>query len=177
MNNSSYAKELITNTLFELLKSKSIDEITISEITKKAQVGRTTFYRNFKSKDDIIEQHLIKITDNFLEKNNNFFNSHNIKKFTIEIFNYFNEFKTLTKYMQNSNSINCVNKQLHRLITQDNKYKSDYTKCFHLGGIYNVYLQWIANGQKETPEEIANILITSMETIINKYNLARDENI
>lgn len=36
------------------MKEKSFDGITISEITKNADLDRTTFYRNFRSKEDIL---------------------------------------------------------------------------------------------------------------------------
>ena len=40
--------------LIELLKTKDLDDITVSELTKKAGVARVTFYRNYVSLADII---------------------------------------------------------------------------------------------------------------------------
>lgn len=41
-------KNFITEALIKLLKNKTLDKITITEITNKAGVGRASFYRNFK---------------------------------------------------------------------------------------------------------------------------------
>lgn len=43
----------IALALNELSKSKSFDEITVSEICKAASVSRSTFYRFFSSKEDV----------------------------------------------------------------------------------------------------------------------------
>ena len=47
-------KTNITNALFELLKEKSISEISITEIIVKAKVARASFYRNYSSKESVI---------------------------------------------------------------------------------------------------------------------------
>lgn len=52
----TYVKKQITLALLELLKEKAIDEISISELTKKAQVGRVSFYRNYQTKEDILKE-------------------------------------------------------------------------------------------------------------------------
>ena len=59
MNNeqkNSYVKEQITKTLLRLLETKNIDDISISELTNAAEIGRVSFYRNYKSKEDILRQ-------------------------------------------------------------------------------------------------------------------------
>jgi len=44
----------LRTALFELIKEKEYDEISIEEITTRANVGRTTFYLHFKDKDDLL---------------------------------------------------------------------------------------------------------------------------
>ena len=55
-------KEWIIEAFIDLLKTKSFEEIKTTEICKKAQVSRNTFYRKFNSKNDIVE----KIADNLI---------------------------------------------------------------------------------------------------------------
>lgn len=50
------AKSLIVEALFELLQKQSFEKISITAITQKAGVSRLSYYRNFKSKEDIVEQ-------------------------------------------------------------------------------------------------------------------------
>lgn len=40
--------------LLELIKEKNYEDISIEEITERANVGRTTFYLHYKDKDDLL---------------------------------------------------------------------------------------------------------------------------
>lgn len=44
----------ITHTLFHLMQTKSLSEITITELVKGAGVARASFYRNYDSKEDVL---------------------------------------------------------------------------------------------------------------------------
>lgn len=46
--------KLFVKALYELLEVKDIEEITVSEIAKQTEVGRTTFYRSFDTVTDVL---------------------------------------------------------------------------------------------------------------------------
>lgn len=50
-----YTKHYIVQALFRLMADYSYEKISILDIVKKAGVGRATFYRYFKSKEDVIK--------------------------------------------------------------------------------------------------------------------------
>lgn len=50
-------RELLRNTLVRLIREKDYDEITIQDITDRANLGRTTFYLHYQSKDDLLLDH------------------------------------------------------------------------------------------------------------------------
>ena len=60
-------KNNITNALFELLKEKSISEISITEIIEKAKVARASFYRNYSSKESVITTLIQDILNEYLK--------------------------------------------------------------------------------------------------------------
>ncbi len=60
------SKEWIANAFFTLLKKKTYDAITISEIAKKADLSRRTFYRAFSCKQDIIAYMFEKIFPDYI---------------------------------------------------------------------------------------------------------------
>ena len=55
---NAYVVEHLTSSMLELLKEKPINEISISELCGMAGVGRTSFYRNYKEKEDIIKAYV-----------------------------------------------------------------------------------------------------------------------
>lgn len=58
---NTYVIEHITDAMLDLLKHKSIEDISISELVDQAQVGRASFYRNYRSKEDVIKTFLDKM--------------------------------------------------------------------------------------------------------------------
>ncbi len=52
---SKMMKEYIIEATLLLMKKHNFSEISIGEITNKAGVNRSTYYRNFHSKEEIIE--------------------------------------------------------------------------------------------------------------------------
>lgn len=51
---TDYLKECMGTALLELMKEKPIEKISIEEMTAKADVGRSTYFRYFKSKDEVL---------------------------------------------------------------------------------------------------------------------------
>lgn len=47
-----FIRECMAETLIKLIKTKSLSEITITELTKTAGVLRMSHYRNFNSKEE-----------------------------------------------------------------------------------------------------------------------------
>jgi AcrR family transcriptional regulator len=52
---------LITTSFVGLLSRRSYDRIRVSDITRKARVGRATFYAHFASKDALLEAELSRV--------------------------------------------------------------------------------------------------------------------
>ncbi|GLB46494.1 TetR family transcriptional regulator [Philodulcilactobacillus myokoensis] len=61
MRNKYKTRDKIINGFLELLKDHSYQEITIKDICKKASVSRMTYYRNFHTKEDLINYHFNQI--------------------------------------------------------------------------------------------------------------------
>jgi AcrR family transcriptional regulator len=47
-------RQSLRTALFELIKEKGYDAISIEEITERANVGRATFYLHYKDKEDLL---------------------------------------------------------------------------------------------------------------------------
>lgn len=46
-------KQVLFNALMKLVSEKPFDKITVQEILEQANIGRTTFYTHFQSKEDL----------------------------------------------------------------------------------------------------------------------------
>ena len=65
---NAYVVEHLTSSMLALLEEKPIGEISISELCDIAGVGRTSFYRNYGEKEDIIRAHIKCLSQDWVEK-------------------------------------------------------------------------------------------------------------
>lgn len=65
---NAYVREHLTDALLELLEKKPLGEISISELCDMASVGRTSFYRNFETKEDILKTHIEHLFSGWVSK-------------------------------------------------------------------------------------------------------------
>ncbi|MBX3085828.1 MAG: TetR/AcrR family transcriptional regulator [Anaerolineae bacterium] len=61
-------KKLLFDALMELIKEKSFADITLEDITKRADVARTTFYLHYKDKDELLFDGTRAMYDELLER-------------------------------------------------------------------------------------------------------------
>lgn len=55
---NAYVLKHLTEAFLLLFAEKPIEDISISELVDKAGVGRASFYRNYKCKEDILKVHI-----------------------------------------------------------------------------------------------------------------------
>ncbi|MBZ0305227.1 MAG: TetR/AcrR family transcriptional regulator [Anaerolineae bacterium] len=58
-------RQLLRSALVELMKEKGFDAITIQDVTDRANVGRTTFYLHYSSKEDLLLDHHAELQTQF----------------------------------------------------------------------------------------------------------------
>ncbi len=155
--------QYITNSLFELMKVKAYNEISITEITDKAKVNRVSFYRNFTSKEDIIDKWIKFTTQNFLSKSDISYQKDSTLDYFTKLFTHLEKYKTEAMLIYNANLFNLLKNEFdNNLINLHKKEYSNYKSYFLAGGIFNVYYFWLINGCKETPHQVAEKLVDLM---------------
>jgi AcrR family transcriptional regulator len=61
-------RKALREALFELIREKNYDQITVEEITERANLGRTTFYLHYKDKEDLLLEDFIDLIDEMVGK-------------------------------------------------------------------------------------------------------------
>ena len=62
-NSNFFSRDCMVQALIQLLKTKSLSNITITELTERAGVSRMTYYRNYHSLDEIFSSYLKDLVD------------------------------------------------------------------------------------------------------------------
>ena len=66
MAKTSKAKQAVFNAMLALLKTNGFDDITVTEIIEKASISRTTFYRMFEDKYDLLDKFTFAMLEKFV---------------------------------------------------------------------------------------------------------------
>jgi AcrR family transcriptional regulator len=61
------ARDAALNIFDELMREKRYGKITVQDILKRAQIGRTTFYTHFTSKKDVLKEPINRLRDSLIE--------------------------------------------------------------------------------------------------------------
>jgi len=175
MDYKNLTREYIFESFFKLLESFPYEKISVSQITNKAGVSRMSFYRNFKSKEDLVKESLTK-TISYLQsiiKNLEIKNEYTIIK---SFFETFKEFKSLLMALADSSISKTLTdltmKKLKENFPEDKFNKTQkYFPIFHYSAITSVMFEWLKNGCEESPEEMSRFLcsLTSFD-IYEQFN-------
>lgn len=145
-------RESITEALLRLMKKKDFVNITISELTKLAGVGRVSFYRNYETKEDVLKQYMAQISSEWWSKNHSE-NPTTLWKMTFEIFELL---KPTVLLLRNAH----LDSLLYDFIKEGTKLedapttKEGYQRAMFAGIAFGLYNHWLDNGMKETSEEL-----------------------
>ena len=153
------SKDKIVKSLIELMETHEFEEITVKDISELAEVNRSTYYRNFKSKEDIIKYKLESIMDEYMGE----FESKTDKtketyiRTILETFLKHEEFLKIIHKQNQSYILQKVLVNYFNNILREASKKEMYQVYYHIGGIYNFIICWIENDMKDQPESLAKI--------------------
>lgn len=145
---SLHTQQQIEHALFKLLQKKPYTEISIAEITRKAKVSRTSFYRNYDQKDEVIAQFLFNQYHNFIAD----IDQHNLRTFKQQLTAYLEFFKDNPQLMKllldagfEGELLNFQTKYLKKLMSvyHSDVHLPDYTIAYQSGGIYMLLVWWV----------------------------------
>ena len=146
------------------MAQKDFLNITINEITDKAGVNRSTYYRNFSSKEDIVKFYFSNIMQNYLDEYKTSKN-HSFENYMLTLFKHFHKYKKELLLIYKNGlaylTLNVLNYQFEKSRAEKNiSIEEQYKLYFHTGGIYNFYILWFSHDMKETPEELTKITLS-----------------
>ena len=154
--------ESIIEAMWELLNTKSFENISVSELVERAGVGRVTFYRNFASKEDVLKRSLNSELKYWLTQRNIDLSDWTDAHLLIALRQFFDFW-----YKEQEKIRLLINNHLDYLLEDslDIYFKErlgDLTDDFHLqfivGGFFRVLKTWIVGGCKENPDDIMEIM-------------------
>ena len=136
-------KFYISSTLFKLLKSKDIYNISISELSREANISRSTFYNNFSNIIEVVDYRLDLIINDIL--NLYIINKHrkrSINEFFIQFFKYIEKNKPIFLIIKDK-IIKLFKEKLDNVFLENDNNFNDY--IIKSGSIINIVYLFLEN--------------------------------
>jgi AcrR family transcriptional regulator len=179
-------KELLKNTLVDLIEEKGFDSITVSDITLKAELNRGTFYLHYRDKYDLLEKSentiLAGLQDKFKHIKPNDFDKYYSKDMVyppfLQLFNYLLENERFIKTLISSKGNPAFPKKMREYIKEafyeksflkENPFLGDMPVEFIIAFISSAFFglieQWIEKDEPNSPEEMAILHMKMLKSI------------
>ena len=172
-------RKLLRECLIALLKTKKVQDITVRELTERADLNRGTFYLHYKDVFDLLE----KTEEDLQEDFNRVLSRHQPVDLTRQPSAIFQDIYTLVyensdlieillgengdlkfvTHLKNLIREKCL-KEWIEISRSGNPASFDAFSSFIVSGCVGLAEYWIKNGLKETPEQMARLA----EQIITK---------
>lgn len=172
---SIQSKQWLLDALLTLMEEKDFQSITITELTERACLDRKTFYRNFRSKEDVLFLKFQELCQLYISELHSLsqLSAYAVSKAYFDIcisnFHFFallNRHKLLPLALLKFDEYLPILNEIF-LSNPAYRHKSKYELVYQAGGFWNITIWWLNGGGKETAEEMAEIISTVMPSHLN----------
>lgn len=159
MRTKVFAKSCFYDALIRLCKIYDYKDLQISQICKEAGFDRSTFYRTYKVKEDILKEKAYELINEYYLAIKKF--GENDYKKSVFTFSFFRQHRDFFCLMH----VTDLDKELQRLcfdlleINENDTYDR-YEKVFAVNGFLAVLMSWLENGMIESDEYMAKRILT-----------------
>lgn len=174
------SKQALKDSFLNLLKTKTFNEITISEIAKQANYNRGTFYANFNSKENLLDEIVDDVLAEMVKQIRKPYKTlekvdlRHLNVTDITLFQYFQKNASLYKLLL-SNQINLdfryrMALAIEELFIKEYEYVIEegigldpkWLYIFRAHGISGLLIRWIEEDCSEPPEYMAKQIVSLM---------------
>ena len=161
------SRQMIEEALFALMKEKPYTEISVSEITKRADISRRTFYRLYQGKDDVISVYFDRLCENY-QNGCKPIQGYAVEQIATEFFSFWYRYKEFLLLLHRSGlesmlylGINRASERVIRSRIGEHPLQQMpeliYFIEYSTGGFINLLYRWIREGMELSPQEYAKL--------------------
>lgn len=151
--------ESLETALIQLLGEKDIDEISIEELVNRAGVSRMAYYRNFGAKDAILNNFVGRVCAKIEEVMGPHLAHDDWASARQEMFRILYEYKDFCRILvaahESERLQNFFNDFAARFAC-DSSDRERYRMYFWAGATYNLMYEWLRDGMRISPDELAD---------------------
>ena len=153
-------KEALEISLMQLLEKKELAKITISELVHRAGVSRAAFYRNYTSKEQMLEEIFGKTVQKIMDKLGQFNLRTELYQVWIILFKEAKKEARLISLAVDYNLEKYLTQAVFNFLEkrqQSKREASSYIHSFWSSALVSVLSKWIKDGMQVPAEKIASL--------------------
>lgn len=158
---AEFINDCIADALLQLMEEKPIEKITAQEITNLAGVGRATFFRHFRSKDEILTYKLTRLWNQWVVSHNLSREGHFSLSNTEDLLAFNLSIRPLILRIYASGMQHAIYMAFYQVMEPYFSFEPlhNYTNKFYAYGVFALLDEWIKRDFAETPKQIADIVV------------------
>ena len=152
MESNAVTREAARDALFLLMEEKDYEDIRITDVIRKSGISRSAFYRNYRSKDDVLRDAVGDMNQFTLDR----FSSNveeNWRYYIRSIRQNRRKLELLIKAHREWFLLDALNERL------DYSSGTDFTTALPHGYIFNMVIYWVKCGMPGTDEEVLSLIL------------------
>lgn len=157
---TEFLKECMSDALIRLMEQKDFSKITVNEIADAAGVNRSTWFRNFKSKNEALSFKMIRLWNRWADEHG----LRERKKFTLDnaddFFRFNYEYRHILRIIYASQLQSVLYDSFYQVMMP--QFRSNAKECYHARfysfGLFGMLDEWVRRDFYETPRDMAHLI-------------------
>lgn len=173
------SKKEITDALLQLMQTYPYNEITVKQIILESHVARKTFYRNFLSKDDVLDAYIDNIMHQYIRSLQQSAD-YRLSNILDIIFSFCIEHRKLLLLLRDNNLTHFLLKKWNTFIPMIHNQavcedcilfqsfspeEVSYIIALNVGAVWNIIMKWLEYDMNDSPENIRNTLLKYLNNL------------
>ena len=154
---SEICRECIQAALIRLMKTKELKDITITELTKTAGVSRTTYYRNYYEKADVLQDLFNSLMQEIASE---ILAAKTVYDTAFAVFDGIRRNADVYQVLLKAHYAEAMLREITRIASSDlpdDQTPQQMRIAFLSGALFNMVCVWLDTGMQQTPEQMADI--------------------
>lgn len=171
-------KTLLKKALTELILERGFEDVRVQDVIDRADVGRTSFYTYFKSKEDLLLQNLDDLEGMFESAENRSDGTSATEEFSLNMFRHLKENWRLARVLLGNRKIPVVRNHVQGIILKyyKKRYERDWAQnrspiemeaaaVFTAGALVSLTLWWLSLNRPPAPEKMQEMFVAFCNTL------------